>query len=288
MSERPHLPVAEQWFSVDRVTERLGLITEPHVGEFLAANLWYLRGRDRDLLIDAGNGVAPLRPYIEGLPGASREVVCVATHAHADHIGGFHEFDDRRLHRLEVAGVERVARMRPLLWSSWADLVGDDDDLDDEELDDIDADATDEDVGDNEPGGRSDDDVPPELLLSALPSAGFDPHAFRIEPAVATMLVADGDTIDLGDRRLRVIELPGHTPGSIGLIDDDERALYSGDAIYDGGLLDTLPESNVARYLDTVERLRDLPVEVVYPGHGEPFGRDRLRQLSSAYLRLRG
>ena len=44
----------------------------------------------------------------------------------------------------------------------------------------------------------------------------------------------------------------------------------------------------MARYVDTMERLRDLPVEVVYPGHGEPFGRERLRQLAAAYLRLRG
>ena len=288
MSQRPSLPIAADWFAVEWVSEHLALITEPHVDEFLAADLWYLRGRDRDLLVDAGNGVAPLRPVVEVLAGGFHEVVCVATHAHADHIGGFHEFDDRRLHRLEAEAAARISDGKPLLWSFWAPLFGDGDDVDDEELDDLDADASDEDAGDNEAGGRSDDDEPPELLLAALPSAGFDPYAFRIQAAVATEHVADGDVLDLGDRRLRVIELPGHTPGSIGLIDDEGGALYSGDAVYDGALLDTLPGSDIGRYVETMERLRDLLVEVVYPGHGEPFGGERLRQIANAYLRLRG
>jgi glyoxylase-like metal-dependent hydrolase (beta-lactamase superfamily II) len=84
------------------------------------------------------------------------------------------------------------------------------------------------------------------------------------------------------------MELPGHTPGSIGLIDAEENALLSGDAIYDGALIDTLPESDVAQYLRTMDALRTLEVEVVYPGHGEPFGRERLRALAEAYLRERG
>ena len=42
-----------------------------------------------------------------------------------------------------------------------------------------------------------------------------------------------------------MISLPGHTPASIGLIDKADKALLSGDAIYEGGLIDTLPESDV-------------------------------------------
>ena len=87
---------------------------------------------------------------------------------------------------------------------------------------------------------------------------------------------------------LTVIDLPGHTPGSIGLLDEEESALLSGDAIYEGGLIDTLPESDVEQYARTMERLRTLDVDVVYPGHGEPFGRERLRELAAAYLRRVG
>lgn len=97
-----------------------------------------------------------------------------------------------------------------------------------------------------------------------------------------------GDEIDLGDRRFTIVDLPGHTPGSIGLIDHEERALVSGDAVYDGGLIDTLPESDVETYLATMEVLRRIDVDVVYPGHGRPFGRTTLRELAEAYLRERG
>jgi glyoxylase-like metal-dependent hydrolase (beta-lactamase superfamily II) len=97
--------------------------------------------------------------------------------------------------------------------------------------------------------------------------------------------VAGGDVLDLGGRRLTVVELPGHTPGGVGLLDEEEGALFSGDAIYDGWLIDTLPESDVDQYVRTMELLRTLDVDVVYPGHDEPFGRQRLRELAEAYLR---
>lgn len=37
-----------------------------------------------------------------------------------------------------------------------------------------------------------------------------------------------------------------------------------------------------------MERLRTLDVDVVYPGHSEPFGRERLHELAEEYLRERG
>jgi glyoxylase-like metal-dependent hydrolase (beta-lactamase superfamily II) len=132
------------------------------------------------------------------------------------------------------------------------------------------------------------DFVPPPVLVEAVPYPGFDPLVFVPERADPTHLVRGGDEIDLGDRRLTVVDLPGHTPGSIGLVDHEERALLSGDAVYEGGLIDTLPESDVAAYLRTMDVLRRIDVDVVYPGHGRPFGRERLRQLAEEYLRERG
>ena len=65
--------------------------------------------------------------------------------------------------------------------------------------------------------------------------------------------------IDLGDRALTVLHLPGHTPGEIGLWEETTRTLFSGDCVYESGvLLDELPESNIADYVLSMERLRDL------------------------------
>ena len=264
MDETQHLPVAAAWFSVRWVTAQTAVLTEPHVNEFLQGNLWYLRGRERDLLVDAGNGIAPLRPALARFArsGRPREIVALVTHAHADHIGGFHEFEHRLLHPAEADAAARAGGEPPLLAATWVAKLGP---LMDE-------------------GGCE----LPQVLVDAAPHPRFDPTAFRITPAAPTHLVRGGDLIDLGDRRLTVIELPGHTPGSIGLLDDAEDALLSGDAVYDDELIDTLPESDVEQYVRTMKRLRTLEVDVVYPGHGEPFGRERLRQIAEAYLRRVG
>ena len=58
---------------------------------------------------------------------------------------------------------------------------------------------------------------------------------YKTNGGTGTMIpVWDGDLIDLGDRILRVITLPGHTPGSIALLDQTRRTLISGDPIQDG------------------------------------------------------
>jgi glyoxylase-like metal-dependent hydrolase (beta-lactamase superfamily II) len=194
--------------------------------------------------------------------GGRREVVCLVTHAHADHIGGFREFEHRLLHPAEELTARRSRDETPLSTAGWP-----------KEL-----------LGQLAKSGF----VPPPILVDAIPRPGFDPAAFRLTQVAPTHLVGDGAEIDLCARRLTVVELPGHTPGSIGLIDHEERALLSGDAAYEAGLIDTLPESDVEVYLGTMDRLRRLDVDAVYPGHGEPFGRGRLRELAKAYLGERG
>ena len=257
------LPTARSWFSLTWVTSRTAVITEPHVDGLLQANLWYLRGRERDLLVDTGNGVAPVRPLLERLAhGRPRDVVALVTHAHIDHIGGFHEFDRRLLHRAEADAAARIGEQVPLATATWSpDLK--------------------ERLADN-------GFLLPPLLVDAVPREGFDPAAFHITPTAPTHFIEGGDTIDLGSRRLTVVDLPGHTAGSVGLLDEEEKALLSGDAAYEGQLIDTLAESNVEAYARTMERLLALEVDVVYPGHGRPFGQATLRRIARDYLRSAG
>ena len=71
---------------------------------FFESNVWHVRGRDRDLVVDAGNGIGDLRaeldPLVEGRP-----VVAVATHDHFDHIGGMHAFEERWCHAADADGL---------------------------------------------------------------------------------------------------------------------------------------------------------------------------------------
>jgi glyoxylase-like metal-dependent hydrolase (beta-lactamase superfamily II) len=129
-------------------------------------------------------------------------------------------------------------------------------------------------------------------MISALPYRGYDPAAYRLRPARVTRALADGDEISLGDRTLTVLHLPGHSPGSIALLDRGNGILFTGDVVYDDDeLLDELDGSDIAGYLQTMARLAALPadaVRVVHAGHDASFGRARLNQLTGGYLRARG
>lgn len=82
--------------------------------------------------------------------------------------------------------------------------------------------------------------------------------------------VEDGDILDLGNRPLQVIALPGHTPGSIGILDINSKALFSGDPIQDGLIFMFGVQREVHAYLKSLRKLdnyRD-KFDVIYPSHG--------------------
>ncbi|MBQ0037772.1 MAG: MBL fold metallo-hydrolase [Clostridiales bacterium] len=83
--------------------------------------------------------------------------------------------------------------------------------------------------------------------------------------------VRDGDRIDLGGRELVIIDLPGHTPGSIAVLDVAARVLIGGDAIQDSHIFMFGARRNMARYIESLTALWHLHREkfdTVYPSHG--------------------
>lgn len=67
----------------------------------LTSNVWHVPGADVDLVVDTANGVGPLLPHVEPLT-AGKPVIAFATHGHFDHVGGLHEFGDRRVHAADA------------------------------------------------------------------------------------------------------------------------------------------------------------------------------------------
>ena len=247
--------VAERWFEHGTIDEGVVLITEPNVDPFLRANLFLVRGRDRDMLVDSGLGLAPLHDELAGL--FERRVVAVATHRHFDHTGGLHEFDEVVVHRDDAEAVSNAEGFASLR------------------------------IEDYPPEELSGYEAPPSIL-TALPRNGFDIGSYSVTPVTPTRVVEEGDVIDVGDRRFEVLHLPGHTPGEIGLWEAETGTLFSGDCVYESGvLLDELPESDIPAYVRSMERLRDLPVRIVHGGHDDSFGRERLLELIDGYVRAR-
>ena len=82
--------------------------------------------------------------------------------------------------------------------------------------------------------------------------------------------VWDGDTIDLGGRLLKIIALPGHTPGSIAVLDVSRRVLISGDPIQDGNIFMFGSQRNLPAYYYSLKRIEgytDL-FDQIWPSHG--------------------
>jgi len=253
------LEIAERWFHRERVDDGITRLWEPHVIRVEQCNIWHVRGRDRDLLIDTGMGVASLKEAARDI--FDRPLLAVATHTHVDHVGSLHEFEERIVHRAEAGMLERPEHFSLLPADHPVELIRS-------------FEAAGYEIG--------------ECFLTALPYGNFDLRRFERTAAHATRLVDEGDLIDLGDRVFEVLHLPGHSPGSIGLWEAKTGTLFSGDAIYDGPLLDDISGSDVAAYVATMRRLESMPARVVHAGHDPSFAGERLRELARAYLKRRG
>ena len=80
----------------------------------------------------------------------------------------------------------------------------------------------------------------------------------------------DGDVIDLGNRRIRVITQPGHTQGSVALLDVENRVLFSADSIQDGSIFMFGAHRNIRAYLLSLKKMERYTDEFdkIYPSHG--------------------
>ena len=109
-----------------------------------------------------------------------------------------------------------------------------------------------------------------------------------MKPAPLTGYLDEGDVIDLGNRTFQIFHLPGHSPDSIALYEKKSEILFSGDAIYDGDLYDTVFHSDRAQYRQSLQRLKDLAVSQVHGGHFGSFGKSRMQEIIDLYLTGKG
>ena len=81
--------------------------------------------------------------------------------------------------------------------------------------------------------------------------------------------VREGDYLDLGGRTLEIIHLPGHTPGSIALLDTENRVLISGDPIQDGRIFMFGRYRNLPLYISSLDHLQNWKgrFDEIWPSH---------------------
>lgn len=95
--------------------------------------------------------------------------------------------------------------------------------------------------------------------------------------------INDGDIIDLGERRLEIIHIPGHTAGSIAILDIDARVLISGDTLQEHGHIFMFGDHrNMVEYIRSLEKLETCreKFDEIWPSHGDiPISPDVIKKL---------
>ncbi len=132
-------------------------------------------------------------------------------------------------------------------------------------------------------------EVAPEALCRALPE-GVVAESYRIRPFQISGLLKDGERLDLGDRTLEVLSVPGHTPDAIALLDRAAGLLWTGDTFYEGPIWLFVPETDFEAYAASVERLAQLvpQLRLLLPAHNTPVAAPRrLEQLKAAVAAIR-
>lgn len=235
----------QDWFAIEDLGGGVARITEPHVHSFYRANLYRISGRDFDIQLDFGVGISNLAAVS---PEGAHPVLAIASHAHVDHIGSFHEYSRRAGHPLEA--------------QTFAVL---------------------DDAGTVESWFRKEKEP-----VEKPPGPDWSFASYGLKPAPLTEFLDEGDIVDLGNRKFRILHLPGHSPGSIALLDEYSGEFFSADAIYDGQLVDDVPTSDVESYLRTMKRLAELDIAIGHGGHGPSFGRERMHAIARSYIASKG
>lgn len=119
--------------------------------------------------------------------------------------------------------------------------------------------------------------VPDLPATRAMASSGIlhPPWSARLVPKPRPFAVhqwwALGQNIDLGDRIVQLVALPGHTADSVGMLDRQHGFAYVGDFLYQAPILAALPTASVVDYLNSALRLQiQLNGERMLSGHYVP------------------
>jgi glyoxylase-like metal-dependent hydrolase (beta-lactamase superfamily II) len=231
----------------DEIMKRLYRIVVPLPNSPLKdLNSYVIKGGDRNLIIDTGfnRGVCyeAMQKGLAELDIDLNKTDFMLTHMHADHTGLVarlaSETSKIYFSRIDAKVFDKDVSWQPLI--DFAEING-------------------------FPAGEL------QKALASHPGLKYSPE----EIPVFTLL-DDGDVIECGPYRLKCIATPGHTQGHICLYEKDKRILFSGDHI----LFDITPHieswayttNSLADYMASLDKIYNLPVNLVLPGHRNFLG----------------
>jgi glyoxylase-like metal-dependent hydrolase (beta-lactamase superfamily II) len=110
------------------------------------------------------------------------------------------------------------------------------------------------------------------ISLDKARKGGFYPADYVWQAAPVDRVLADLESVTIGDCTITTYETPGHSDDHVSFIVECEgrRSLITGDALFAGPriTLQDVPDSNVSKSLETIRRLGTLEFDAFLPGHG--------------------
>ncbi len=105
---------------------------------------------------------------------------------------------------------------------------------------------------------------------------GFSQNLPNVEPFVDNMKV------QIGDRTAVLIHTPGHSNDSIGIYVEEEGVLFSGDTMLS---INSYGDTYTLDFLHTIQKIFDLDLKIIYPGHGDPI-KDNIKEMLTTTLKI--
>ena len=233
LEQARRIPSTTGWFEIVELPNDVYAFWEP--GHADSVNAFLIVGEARDVLYDTGMGIASIATAVEEtrraaeLPG--KPLMVINSHNHLDHNGGNAEFeaawiieDEWAIRKLTEGLSGEAAAGFVPYWDQLREHPG------------------------------------------VTPPPGFDPATHSIPPFAREKIrfLADGDVVDLGNRRFRVIHTTAHSPDGLALYDAENRMLFGGDTFIGARYL--------IRDIDLLEsdlaRAAELDVAWHYSSHG--------------------
>lgn len=116
----------------------------------------------------------------------------------------------------------------------------------------------------------------------------FELEKYEVFQGVPQRLLFDNDEIDLGERKVRVIHTPGHSPGHCCFYEEERKYLYSGDLIYKGCLDMFYPSTDPELFMQSINKTSRLKVVKIMPGHHDlDISVDIILKIQAAFEELK-
>ncbi len=114
----------------------------------------------------------------------------------------------------------------------------------------------------------------------------LDTSTYNIKSFIISKYIKDSTAIALGNRTLKIIAVPGHTPDALALWDEENGLLWTGDTFYEAPIWLFDPETNLQTYQNSIRILAQLTPNLnkVFPAHNTPIAApERLEDLVVAF-----